>query len=132
MSVDELIAAANTLNEPDLDRVLHQIATLRARRKSPVLPEEESKLLLKINQPVPSDLRWSTTDLRSSDYQVLLEKREAETLTDDEYSSLIELSQRIESIGAERLEALATLAQLRQTSLLELMKTLGIEPVSYV
>jgi hypothetical protein len=84
MSVDELIAAANTLNEPDLDRVLHQIATLRARRKSPVLPEEESKLLLKINQPVPSDLRWSTTDLRSSDYQVLLEKREAETLTDDD------------------------------------------------
>jgi hypothetical protein len=124
MSVDELIAAANTLNEPDLDRVLHQIATLRARRKSPVLPEEESKLLLKINQPVPSDLR--------SDYQVLLEKREAETLTDDEYSCLIELSQQIESIGAERLEALATLAQLRQTSLLELMKTLGIEPVSYV
>jgi hypothetical protein len=124
MSVDELIAAANTLNEPDLDRVLHQIATLRARRKSPVLPEEESKLLLKINQPVPSDLR--------SDYQVLLEKREAEILTDDEYSCLIQLSQQIEAIGAERLEALATLAQLRQTSLVDLMKTLGIEPVSYV
>jgi hypothetical protein len=124
MSVDELIAAANTLNEPDLDRVLHQIATLRARRKSPVLPEEESKLLIKINQPVPSDLR--------SDYQVLLEKREAETLTDDEYDRLIQLSQQIEAIGAERLEALATLAQLRQTSLVDLMKTLGIEPVSYV
>jgi hypothetical protein len=124
MSVDELIAAANTLNEPDLDRVLHQIATLRARRKSPVLPEEESKLLLKINQPVPSDVR--------SDYQVLLEKREAETLTDDEYDRLIQLSQQIEAIGAERLEALATLAQLRQTSLVELMKTLGIEPVTYV
>ena len=124
MSVDELIAAANTLNEPDLDRVLHQIATLRARRKSPLLPEEESKLLLKINQPVPSDLR--------SNYQVLREKREAETLTDDEHDRLIQLSQQIESIGAERLEALATLAQLRQTSLVDLMKTLGIAPVSYV
>ena len=124
MSVDELIAAANTLNEPDLDRVLHQIATLRARRKSPFLPEEESKLLLKINQPVPSDLR--------SNYQVLREKREAETLTDDEHDRLIQLSQQIESIGTQRLEALATLAQLRQTSLVELMKTLGIQPVTYV
>jgi hypothetical protein len=124
MSVDELIAAANTLNEPDLDRVLHQIATLRARRKSPLLPEEESKLLLKINQSVPSDLR--------SNYQVLRGKREAETLTDDEYDRLIQLSQQIESIGAERLEALATLAQLRQTSLVDLMKTLGIPPVIYV
>ncbi len=124
MSVDELIAAANTLNEPDLDRVLHQIATLRARRKSTVLPEEESKLLLKINQPVPSDLR--------SNYQVLRVKREAETLTDDEYDRLIQLSQQIESIGTQRLEALATLAQLRQTSLVELMKTLGIQPVTCV
>ena len=124
MSVDELIAAANTLNEPDLDRVLHQIATLRARRKLTVLPEEESKLLLKINQPVPSGLR--------SNYQVLREKREAETLTDDEYDRLIQLSEQIESIGTQRLEALATLAQLRQTSLVELMKTLGIEPVTYV
>ncbi len=124
MSVDELIAAANTLNEPDLDRVLHQIATLRAQRKSPLLPEEESKLLLQINQPVPSDLR--------SNYQVLRGKREAETLTDDEYERLIQLSEQIESIGAERLEALATLAQLRQTSLVDLMKTLGIAPVSYV
>lgn len=124
MSVDELIAAANTLNEPDLDRVLHQIATLRARRKLTVLPEEESKLLLKINQPVPSGLR--------SNYQVLREKREAETLTDDEYDRLIQLSEQIESIGTRRLEALATLAQLRQISLVELMKTLGIEPVTYV
>ena len=124
MSVDELIAAANTLNESDLDRVLHQIATLRARRKLTVLPEEESKLLLKVNQPVPSGLR--------SNYQVLREKREAETLTDDEYDRLIQLSEQIESIGTQRLEALATLAQLRQTSLVELMKTLGIEPVTYV
>ena len=38
MSVDELIAAANTLNEPDLDRVLHQIATLRDAMQVKTLP----------------------------------------------------------------------------------------------
>ncbi len=120
MSVDELVAAANGLDESDLDQALHQIATLRARRKSPVLPPEESKLLLKINQSIPADLR--------SHYEILREKREAETLTHDDHERLIQLGQQIEEIGVQRLEALATLAQLRHISLVELMAALGIEP----
>jgi hypothetical protein len=123
MSIDELIKAANQLNETDLNQLLHQIVVLRARRKTPILPEEEAQLLLKINQGIPTDLRAS--------YQILREKREAETLDDKEYDSLIQLSNQIEQIGAQRLEALAKLAQLRQVSLLDLMETLGIQPVSY-
>jgi hypothetical protein len=123
MSIDELIKAANQLNETDLNQLLHQIVVLRARRKIPILPEEEARLLLKINQGIPSDLRAS--------YQILREKREAETLDDKEYNSLIQLSNQIEQMGAQRLEALAKLAQLRQVSLLDLMETLGIQPVSY-
>jgi hypothetical protein len=123
MSIDELIKAANQLNETDLNQLLHQIVVLRARRKTLILPEEEAELLLKINQGIPSDLRTS--------YQILREKREAETLDEKEYDSLIQLSNQIEQIGAQRLEALAKLAQLRQVSLLDLMETLGIEPVSY-
>ncbi|MBO3457313.1 hypothetical protein G7B40_005425 [Aetokthonos hydrillicola Thurmond2011] len=38
----------------------------------------------------------------------------------------------IEQFGAQRLEALANLAQLRQVSLSDLMETLGIQPVTYV
>jgi hypothetical protein len=123
MSIDELIKAANQLNETDLNQLLHQIVVLRARRKTPILPEEEAQLLLKINQGIPTDLRAS--------YQALREKREAETLDDKEYNSLIQLSNQIEQIGAQRLDALAKLAQLRQVSLLDLMETLGIQPVSY-
>jgi hypothetical protein len=123
MSIDELIKAANQLNETDLNQLLHQIVVLRARRKTPILPEEEAQLLLKINQGIPSNLRTS--------YQILREKREAETLDDKEYDSLIQLSNQIEQIGAQRLEALAKLAQLRQVSLLDLMEALGIQPVSY-
>lgn len=123
MSIDELIKAANQLNETDLNQLLHQIVVLRARRKTPILPEEEAELLLKINQGIPSDIRTS--------YQILREKREAETLDDKEYESLIQLSNQIEQIGAQRLEALAKLAQLRQVSLLDLMETLGIQSVSY-
>ena len=123
MSIDELIKAANQLNEADLNQLLQQIVVLRARRKTPILPEEEAQLLLRINQGIPSDLR--------SSYQALREKRDAETLDDKEYESLIQLSNQIEQIGAQRLQALAKLAQIRQVSLLDLMENLGIQPVSY-
>jgi hypothetical protein len=124
MSFDELIQAANQLDATDLDRLLHQVIFLRASRKTQVLPEEESQLLIKINQGVPPDLH--------AQYQMLRQKRESETLTETEHITLIQLSNQIEQIGAQRLEALANLAQLRQVSLLDLMETLGIQPMTYV
>jgi hypothetical protein len=124
MSLDELIKAANQLDETDLEQLLHQVVFLRARRKAQVLPEEEAKFLLKINQGIPPDLHTR--------YQILRQKREAETLTDAEHDTLIQLSNQIEQIGAQRLEALSSLAQLRQVSLLDLMEALGIQPMTYV
>jgi hypothetical protein len=124
MSLDELIKAADRLNATELDLLLQQVVYLRARRKTAVLPEDEAQLLLRINQGIPADLL--------AQYQLLLQKRDAETLTDSEHSLLIQLSTQIEQIVAQRLEALADLAQLRQVSLLDLMETLGIQPVSYV
>jgi hypothetical protein len=124
MSLDELLKAANELDEPELDRLIHQVAVLRVSRKAQVLPEEEAQLLQQINQGVPTDLR--------AQYQVLRAKREAETLTEPEHQSLIQLSSQIEQLGAQRLEAMATLAQLRQVTLTQLMQSLGIQPVTYV
>lgn len=124
MSVDELMQAANQLDSSDLDRLLQQVVILRAYRKANVLPLEEAQLLHKINQGIDPELR--------AQYQRLRGKLEAETLTDTEYNTLIQLSNQIEQFGAQRLEALANLAQLRQVSLSELMETLGIQPVTYV
>ena len=124
MSVDELIRAANQLDETELDRFLQQVVTLRTQRKASVLSVEEAQLLDKINQTIPPSLQ--------EQYQRLGTKREDESLTAQEHSQLIELSKQIEQIGAERLEALATLAQLRRVSLPEIMSQLGLEPVGYV
>lgn len=124
MSLDELLQAANQLDEADLERLLQQVAILRAHRKVNVLPLEEAQLLQKINQGVDPELR--------AQYQTLRAKKEAETLTDAEYNTLIQLSNTIEQFGAQRLEALANLAQLRACSLSELMVSLGIQPVTYV
>jgi len=124
MSLDELIRAAHQLDETDLEQLLHQVVFLRARRKTQVLPEAEAQLLLKVNQGIPAELH--------AHYQILRQKRESETLTDAEHDTLIQLSNQIEQIGAQRLEALANLAQLRQVSLLDLMEALGIQPLTYV
>ncbi len=123
MSIDELLSAVDRLSEPDLEILVNQVLLLRARRKAPVLTAEESELLVRINQGVPPDLHRH--------YQALAEKRDAETLTETEYQELLELSDRIEILAAQRVEALAKLAQLRQVSLLQVMADLGIKPPSY-
>jgi hypothetical protein len=123
MSIDELLSAANQLSEPDLEILVNQVLLLRARRKAPVLPAAEAELLVEINQGVPPDLQQR--------YQVLAEKRDAETLTETEYQELLALSDRIEILAAQRVEALAKLAQLRQVSLLQVMDDLGIASASY-
>lgn len=123
MSLDELIQAANQLDSNDLDRLLQQVVILRAHRKANVQTLEEAQLLHKINLRIDPELR--------AQYQTLRAKLEAETLTDAEYNTLLQLSNTIEQRSAQRLEALANLAQLRQVSLSELMETLGIQPVTY-
>ncbi len=124
MRLEELMTEVDQLGESDLEQLLHQVGVLRARRKAAFLPEEEAKLLLKINQGVPSEIR--------NEYQVLCDKRDAETISDTEYEMLADLSHTIEKIGAKRLEAMAHLAQLRQVSLSDLMTQLGIASVTYV
>jgi excisionase family DNA binding protein len=119
MSLDDRVQAASQRNVAKLDRLLQQIVTLRAQRKAQALPPEEADLLERINQGVPDDLHAA--------YQALRAKREAETLTEAEHDRLIQLSNQIEQLGAQRLEALATLAQLRQVALPTLMGTLGLE-----
>ena len=124
MSIQELVIAANKLSEPDLEQLLQQIVALRDLRKEQARSEPESQLLLQIGQEVPAELR--------TNYQALRSKKEAETLTEQEHETLIDLSNQIEQIGTQRLTALVTLSQLRQVSLSDLMETLGIQSVTYV
>jgi hypothetical protein len=124
VSLNELLHAANELDELDLDVLVDQILLLRAQRKSSVLSEDETRLLLQINQGVPEEMHQQ--------YRSLVVKRDAETLTDDEYETLSALSDRIEVLAAARAGALVQLANLRQIPLMQLMDNLGIQTPSYV
>jgi hypothetical protein len=123
MSLDELLDAANKLNESDLETLINRMLLIRAQRKVPILSSEEASLLTQINQGIPSDLH--------EHYCGLAQKRDAETLTDEEYEELLQISDRIEVLNAQRIEALVKLAALRQISLQQLMGELGIQFPSY-
>jgi hypothetical protein len=123
MSLDELLNAANQLNETDLNTLVNSILLLHARRKAPILPSQEASLLLQINQGIPTDLHQH--------YHRLIEKRDAETLTPAEYEELLHLSDRIELLTAQRADALVKLSTLRQVPLLQLMDDLGIQSPTY-
>lgn len=119
----ELLKAVEQLSQPDLEQFVSQVVALRAKRHAPSLPRVESELLLKINQGVPSDIQKR--------YNELIAKRQAETLTSDEYQELLRLTQQVEEFEVRRVEYLAELARLRGTSLTTLMENLEIRPPAY-
>jgi len=120
LSYNELLKAVEQLSLPELEQFVPQIIALQARHKAPTLPKDEADLLLRINQGMPPDIQKR--------YDKLTAKRRAETLTPDEYSELLRLTDHIEKLEAKRVEYIAELARLRKTSLTALMKELGIQP----
>jgi hypothetical protein len=117
---DELLKAAEQLSLPDLEQFAQQIVRLLARRRAPVLSRTEAELLLKINQSaLPVNLQARC--------DALVAKRQKETLTPGEREELNHLTDQLGELNVQRLEYLAELARLRQTSLPALMEDLGIQ-----
>ena len=119
LSSAELLEAVEQLSLPELEEFASQIIALKAKRCTPTLPEEETELLTKINQSIPSETK--------NYYQQLIAKRDTETLTDTEYNELLKIGEQIEKFEAKRLEYLAKLANIRKVTLVELMDNLGIK-----
>lgn len=118
LSSEELLKAVEQLSLHELEQFVSQVIALKAQRKATRLPQTEAELLLKINQGIPANIQ--------KDYEELTVKREEEILTDDEYQNLLQLTEEIENIQAQRIENLAELARLRGMSLTTLMESLGI------
>ncbi len=119
LSTDDLLAAIAQLNASELEDFTSHVIRLRAQRFAPHIPKNEAELLKRINQGVPASMQTR--------YDELGIKRDAEILTADEYDELLQLTDQIEKVDAERLRNLAELARLRQTSLDALMDELDIK-----
>lgn len=127
---------AITLNlSPDLEQKLRTEAAkegidpdcyivnaLQARLQSNPMLEKatESDLLQQINLGFSAET-WAH-------YHALIAKRRAETLSPDEHADLIQLSDRLEKLNVNRIQALIQLANLRNQPLSNLMQALGISP----
>ncbi|MFP4395649.1 MAG: STAS/SEC14 domain-containing protein [Anaerolineales bacterium] len=120
LPTEELLKAVAQLNSAELEQFVHQVMHLVAQRRAPVLSHSEAELLLKLNQSTP------TPEMQQR-HAVLVEKRQAEALTDEEYEELLALTEHFEGLNVQRLETLVALARLRDVSLPELMRDLGIQ-----
>src|SRR5258708_4904204 len=119
---ESLLRAMGKLSPDEVDDVLVRIHRLRAAQRRRTLPEREAALLSAINQTPPAAARAA--------YRRLEAKRRAETLIPSERRELLQLSDELELLNAERARSLVALAALRRTTVPELMAALDLESLA--
>ncbi|MFN0215151.1 MAG: hypothetical protein ACKVT2_12920 [Saprospiraceae bacterium] len=121
--LNETIRRVEKWETSDVEQLLKEVSGVLVRRKMRTLPTRESDLLLQINQSAFSP---ESANL----YKTLRNKLQSETITKDEHSNLLVLSQTQEQHNIERLRCLIELAQIRNISLDDLMRQLGVTTVA--
>jgi len=122
--LNSIYQSLSILNVIELDQVMQEVLILRRKKLPSVLSQNETELLKKINAGAPSVIQKR--------YNFLVKKRNNETLTDEEYQELLELTTYMENLGVKRLEYLLELAKLRNLSLDEIVEQLQLKPRLYV
>jgi hypothetical protein len=117
-SVNAILMVVRQMPIAEMEKLVDQIIAIRAERVAPHLTADESALLAHINQGLPAEGR--------DRMRALIEKRDDEMITAEEWRELAALTDRLESLHADRLAALAELAKLRSATLDEVMSQLGI------
>jgi len=118
---DNIIQSLSNLNLNELDLLMSRLIGLRRQKLPSVLTEIESTLLKKINKPIPAEIQKR--------YDLLIVKRDDHTLSDEEYSELLELTNYTEQHTVERLKLLMELSKVRNVSLDDLLDELELKPL---
>lgn len=118
--IQNLLDGVQGLNTNELDDFVSKILVLRAKRVANVFSKKESELLLKVN--------IGLSDEEQTFFNQLIEKRQAEMITKEEFKELVELTNKSEALNVERMNALAELSKIRGISLVQLMTDLNIKP----
>ena len=114
----EILEAAASLAAADFERFVSEVLALKAQRTSGRLSATETDLLLRINRGLPVELR--------ARYDALRSRLADGTLSADEHAELLRLTDEVEHLQADRVEALVELARLRGKKLGDIMDDLGI------
>jgi len=122
--LNSIYQSLSILNVIELEQVMQEVLVLRRKKLPSVLTQHETELLRKINAGAPAVIQ--------KHYNFLVKKRNNETLSDDEYQELLELTAYMENLGVKRLEYLLELAKLRNSTLDEIVEQLQLKPRLYV
>lgn len=120
IETDQLLQAALQMPREELEEFVIRLFTLKASEETPCLSDRETELLLAINQGLPAVTRKRLNKL--------IKKRQSYTITEAELRELRQLTDQIEKSDAERLKNLIELAHLRQVTLDDLIRQLGLKP----
>jgi uncharacterized pyridoxal phosphate-containing UPF0001 family protein len=118
VSTDDLLHAVDHLPDSELQDFLERAWRLKAARVAKHLTSNETVLLEKITNAIPNEVQQR--------FDVLIAKRNKNTLSQVELQELLSLTDQIENLDAARVEALMALATLRNTDLDNLMLELGV------
>jgi hypothetical protein len=117
--LEQTLHTLEHLPTEELDALVTHALKLRASRNAPHLSNDESRMLEQIHHAIPTDVQTRFADL--------LDKRDALTLTEDEYTELLRLTDVIENQEAKRVLLLGELARYRGVTLEQVMRDLGIQ-----
>lgn len=118
ITFNEIIKQATQLSFAELTELSKKIMEIQAERLADDLPLEEVLLLEKIRKTLPFEVKER--------FEILKEKRNAETLTNEEYKEFLDLIDTIEMDNAEKVKNVGALALLRNRPILELGRELGV------
>jgi hypothetical protein len=118
VSSNAILTIVRQMPIAELEQLVDQVIAIRAERVAPRLTADESRLLERINQGLAANDR--------ARMRTLSEKRDNESLLEAEWDETAALTDRLELLHADRLDALVELAKLRGVTLDEMMSQLGI------
>ena len=108
LSCDDLLKIIHQFSAPELEQFVTQVIALQAKRRAPNFSQSEAELIDKIHTLISPELQAT--------YTTLIEKRQTERLSSDEYQNLVQLTHSIERLEVTRLEYWVEFARIRQTS----------------
>jgi hypothetical protein len=117
-AVNTLFHEVERLDNRSLDSFISTVISLRVRRNIPNKQKEEALLLEKINKGLSFE--------QVEQFRALNQKRLECNISEQENAELLILLEKIEKLNVSRLKHVTALARLRNVSVRELMKQLGI------
>ena len=119
-----VLTAIEQFSLTDLDWLLPRVIALRLSRTGAALPHEEVQLLEQIAHSIPIEIQ--------SRYKRLVALRESGSLTADQQDELVVLVPAYERLALMRLQLIARLAELRNTTPRALVEQLDLALPTHV